>query len=108
MPKITYVEFNGVRHDIDVPVAENVMRGALYHAVPGILGECGGACSCATCRCYVDEAWMSKVGPPASAAERELIASTEDAAAPNVRLSCQIPMTSELDGLIVYLPERQY
>jgi ferredoxin, 2Fe-2S len=108
LPKVTYVEFNGARHVIDVPVDENVMRGALYNDVPGIVGECGGARSCATCRCYVDESWMAKVGGTASDVERDLLLGAEDELKPNARLSCQITMTPELDGLVVHLPERQY
>src|ERR1700731_1029143 len=108
MPKGTYVEANGAKHVIDVPIEENVMRGAVYNDVPGIVGECGGACSCATCRCYVDEAWTAKVGGPASNAERELLKSAEDYRKPNMRLSCQFSMPPELDGLIVRLPEKQY
>ena len=108
MPKVTYIEASGTKHVIDVPLDENVMRGALYSDVPGIVGECGGACSCATCRCYVEEAWVAKVGGPASSAERELIVAAEDELKLNVRLACQITMTSELDGLVVRLPETQY
>jgi len=108
MPKVTYVEANGSRHVIDVPVDEVVMRGALYNGVPGIVGECGGACSCATCRCYVDEAWTAKVGGPASAAERDLLIGADDELKPNARLSCQITMTPEFDGLVVHLPVAQY
>jgi len=108
MPKVTYVQANGTRHPIEVPIDENVMRGALYNDVPGIIGECGGARSCATCRCYVDEAWTEQVGGPASDAERELLMSAEDVLKPNARLSCQIIVTPQLDGLIVHLPERQY
>ena len=108
MPRVTYIEANGAEHVIDVPVDETVMRGALYNGVPGIVGECGGACSCATCRCYVDEAWMAKVGGIASDAERDLLTGAEDVLKPNTRLSCQITMTPELDGLIVRLPEKQF
>ena len=108
MPKVLYVEANGTEHVIDVPVGENVMRGAVYNDVAGIIGECGGAISCATCRCYVDEAWSAKVGGPASSAEQDLLSATEDELKPNARLSCQITMTPELDGLVVRLPEKQY
>jgi 2Fe-2S ferredoxin len=107
MPKVTYVEHNGTPHVFDVPVNENVMRGALYNDVPGIVGECGGACSCATCRCYIDPAWKAKVGGPASDAERDLLEGAEETH-PDARLSCQITMTPELDGLVVHLPEKQY
>ncbi len=108
MPKVTYMEANGTKHVIDVPVEETVMRGALYNSVPGIVGECGGACSCATCRCYVDETWTAKVGGPASDAERDLLEAAEGELKSNTRLSCQITMTPQLDGLIVRLPEKQY
>jgi ferredoxin, 2Fe-2S len=108
MPKVTYIEASGTEHVIDVPIEENVMRGAVYNSVPGIVGECGGACSCATCRCYVDERWMAQVGGPASDAERELLEAAEGKPGPNARLSCQITMTTDLDGLIVRLPEKQY
>ena len=110
MPKVTYIEANGAQHVIDVPLEENVMRGAVYNDVPGIVGECGGAISCATCRCYVDEAWLAKVGGPALGAERDLLEAAEEEGKveTNARLSCQITMTPELDGLIVRLPEKQY
>lgn len=108
MPKVTYIEAHGAKHVIDVPVEETVMRGALYNSVPGIVGECGGACSCATCRCYVDESWSAKVGPPGSDAERDLLEAAEGEVKPNARLSCQITMTPDLDGLVVHLPEKQY
>ena len=108
MAKVTYIEASGAKHVIDVPLEETVMRGALYNNVPGIIGECGGACSCATCRCYVDESWTSKVGAPASDAERDLLEAAEGEVKPNARLSCQITMTPDLDGLIVRLPEKQY
>ena len=109
MPKVTYIEANGAQHVIDVPLEENVMRGAVYNDVPGIVGECGGATSCATCRCYVDEVWLAKVGGPASGAERDLLEAAEEGEVKsNARLSCQITMKPELDGLIVRLPEKQY
>ena len=108
MPAVTYIESNGSRHTVDVPVGENVMRGALYNSVPGIVGECGGALSCATCHCYVDEAWTAKVGGPASREERELLESAAAEVKPNSRLSCQITMTDALSGLVVHTPEKQY
>jgi ferredoxin, 2Fe-2S len=114
MPKVTYIEHDGAAHEVDVPVGENVMRGALYNNVPGIAGECGGALSCATCRCFVDDAWTAKVGGPASHEERELLEAAEvidedlGDVRRNVRLSCQITMTADLDGLVVRLPEKQF
>jgi len=108
MPKVTYIESNGSSHEIDVPNGENVMRGALYNNVEGIVGECGGALSCATCHCYVDEAWASKVGGPSSEAEEELLQQAACEVKPNSRLSCQIEMSDALEGLVVHLPETQY
>lgn len=107
MPKVTYVEFNGTKHVVDVPVGENVMRGAVYNSIEGISGECGGGLSCATCHCYVDDAWTAKVGGPASQREKEMLEFAFAEVRPNSRLSCQIAMTAELDGLIVHLPEKQ-
>lgn len=108
MPKVTYVGFDGTSSTVDVPVGENVMRGALYNGVDGIAGECGGGLSCATCHCYVDDAWTSAVGGPSSQAEEELLESASSEVRPSSRLSCQINMTAELDGLVVRLPETQY
>jgi len=108
MPKVTYVEFDGVQHTVDVRVGENVMRGALYNDIQGIAGECGGACSCATCHCYVDAAWTDKVGGPASEAEVDLLQFTACEANATSRLSCQIIVSEALDGLVVHLPEKQF
>lgn len=108
MPKVHYIEHDGAEHVIDVEVGENVMRGALYNGVDGIVGECGGGLSCATCHCYVDEAWTAKVGGPSSDAEAELLEAAAAEVRPTSRLSCQIEMTDALDGLVVHLPEKQY
>lgn len=108
MPKVTYFEHGGTAHTVDVPAGENVMRGALYNGVEGIIGECGGGLACATCHCYVDEAWIARVGEPASQEEREMLESAATEIKPTSRLSCQIEMTPALDGLIVHLPEKQY
>jgi 2Fe-2S ferredoxin len=108
MPKVTYVSVDGAQSVVDVPTGENVMRGALYNAVDGIVGECGGGLSCATCHCYIDAAWTAAVGGPASQAEEELLESAAAEVKPNSRLSCQIEMTDALDGLIVHMPETQY
>ncbi len=108
MPKVTYVDHAGHSTEADVPVGENVMRGALYNGIDGIVGECGGGLSCATCHCYVDDAWTGKVGGPATDAEKELLEQAATEVKPTSRLSCQIEMTDALDGLVVHLPEAQY
>ena len=108
MPLVTYIAFDGTENQIDVAVGENVMRGALYNDIEGILGECGGGLACATCHCYVDESWAGKVGTPTSQDESDMIDSATSERKATSRLSCQIEMTGELDGLIVRLPESQY
>jgi 2Fe-2S ferredoxin len=108
MPIVTYIEANGAKHAVDVPAGENVMRGAVNNGVEGIVGECGGGLACATCHCYVDDAWAAVVGGPSSADERDMLESAADQVRATSRLSCQIEVTPELDGLVVLLPERQY
>lgn len=104
MPAVTYTDFSGASQT----VGENVMRGALYNGIDGITGECGGACSCATCHCYVDDAWTARVGRPASDAESDLLGAAAADVRPTSRLSCQIVLSDALDGLVVHLPEKQY
>lgn len=107
MPQVTYIAPGGARHTVVVPVGENVMRGALYNGIEGIVGECGGGLACATCHCYVDDAWMDKLEAPAEA-EVQMLESAVCEVKPNSRLSCQIAVTDTLDGLVVDLPEKQY
>ena len=105
MPKITYIEHNGKEHTAEVPVGWTVMEGAVKNRIPGIDADCGGACACATCHVYVDEAWREKVGAP-SPMEEDMLDFGFDVR-PNSRLSCQIKVSDELDGLVVSTPERQ-
>ncbi len=106
MPKITYIEFNGAEHVVDVAEGLSVMEGAVQNLVPGIDGDCGGACACATCHVYVDEAWLAKTGTKEQMEQSMLDFASE--VHENSRLSCQIKVTKELDGLIVHMPEHQY
>jgi 2Fe-2S ferredoxin len=105
MPKITYIDHGGTARTVEAAVGSTVMENAIKNNVPGIVAECGGACSCATCHVHVDEAWKEKVGPP-SAMEEDMLDFAFDVA-PNSRLSCQIKVTDALDGLMVRTPERQ-
>ena len=105
MAKITYIESNGTEHVVDAETGATVMESAIKNAVPGIEAECGGACACATCHVYVDEAWREKVGAP-SPMEEDMLDFGFDGR-PNSRLSCQIKVSDELEGLIVSTPERQ-
>jgi 2Fe-2S ferredoxin len=106
MAKITYIEFGGGEHAVDVRNGLSVMEGAIKNNVPGIDADCGGACACATCHVYVDEAWREKTGS-ASAMEESMLDFAQNVE-PNSRLSCQIRVTDALDGLIVRLPEDQH
>ncbi|MDD3444711.1 MAG: 2Fe-2S iron-sulfur cluster-binding protein [Zavarzinia sp.] len=106
MAKITYIEHNGTRHVIDVKNGLSVMEGAVKNNVPGIDGDCGGACACATCHVYVDEAWRDKVGTPEEL-ETSMLEFAENVAE-NSRLSCQIVVSDALDGLVVTMPESQH
>ncbi len=105
MARITYVEFDGTRHSIEVPPGQSVMEGAVRNGVPGIDADCGGNCACATCHVYVDEAWLGRVEGPLEG-EKSMLDYVQKAK-PNSRLSCQIAVTPELDGLVVSTPERQ-
>ncbi len=106
MPKITYIEHNGKEHVIDVAAGMTVMEGAVKHNVPGIDADCGGACACATCHVYVDETWAAKTGE-SSGMELSMLDFANDVQ-PTSRLSCQIKVTAELDGLVVRLPQSQH
>ena len=105
MPKITYIEHDGSHHTVDAENGSTVMETAVNNDVPGILATCGGSCSCATCHVYVDESWVDKL-PPAELEEEDMLDTAHDLQE-NSRLSCQIKVTEELDGLIVTTPPRQ-
>lgn len=105
MPKITFIENNGTSHEIEAEVGSTVMETAIRNMVPGIEAECGGALACATCHVYVDEAWREKTGS-ASEMEEDMLDFAYDVR-PESRLSCQIKVTEDLDGLVVRVPETQ-
>ncbi|WP_206454046.1 2Fe-2S iron-sulfur cluster-binding protein [Aurantimonas marina] len=105
MTKITFVAPDGTRYDVDAPNGSTAMENAIKNGVPGIEAECGGACACATCHVYVDEAWTEKTGEP-EAMEEDMLDFAYDVR-PNSRLSCQIKIGDELDGLVLTVPERQ-
>ncbi len=106
MAKITYVEHTGEKRELEVANGLTVMEGAVNNLVPGIDADCGGACACATCHVYVDEAWKDKVGEVGDM-EETMLDFVEGREA-NSRLSCQIKITDELDGLVVKTPESQH
>ena len=106
MAKITYIEHDGTEHVIDVKNGLSVMEGAVKNNIPGIDADCGGACACATCHVYVDEAWQGKTGT-SSAMEESMLDFAENVE-PTSRLSCQIKVSDDLDGLVVRMPESQH
>jgi len=105
MVKITYIDKDNTSHTVDAELGSTVMEAAIKNDVPGIEAECGGACACATCHVYVEEAWREKTGAP-SPMEEDMLDFGYDVK-PNSRLSCQIKVTEALDGLVVRVPERQ-
>ncbi|KFZ31665.1 reductase [Pseudidiomarina salinarum] len=106
MPQVIFIDPRGAQFEVDVEVGENVMQAAVDNMIDGILGECGGVLSCATCHCYVDPDWQDKL-PPASEQEEDMLDMVVDPKE-NSRLSCQLEMTEELDGLVVRLPRSQF
>ena len=106
MTKVTMIEHDGRVRDLDLEDGFSLMEGAVKNGVSGIEADCGGACACATCHVYVDEAWIERVGPPSSM-EEEMLEIAASEVTPASRLSCQISMRAEFDGLVVWLPERQ-
>lgn len=105
MAKITYIEFNGVEHAIDVETGLSVMRGAKQNGIPGIDADCGGACQCGTCHIYIDQAWQRRI-EPRTELESAILDFAEEVS-PDSRLACQITVTEALDGLVVRMPESQ-
>ena len=105
MPKITYIKHSGKSHVVEVPNELSVMEGAVQNNIPGITADCGGACACATCHVYVDEKWFDKLKKK-DEAEQDML---DMAFEPNKfsRLSCQISVSNELDGLAVKIPSKQ-
>jgi len=105
MAKITYIGADGTRYEIEAENGSTVMENAIRNGVPGIEAECGGACACATCHVYVADEWREKAGS-ASPMEEDMLDFAYELK-PNSRLSCQITVNDEFDGLVVHIPTRQ-
>ncbi len=105
MPKITYIDNDGAARTVEAEVGSTVMETAVNNDVPGILATCGGSCSCATCHVYVDEEWFDKLPAP-ELEELDMLDTAHDLE-PTSRLSCQIAVSEELNGLTVKTPPRQ-
>lgn len=105
MVKITYVQSDGQRTEVEGDVGASVMETAVKNRIPGIDADCGGACACATCHVYVEQPWDKITGSP-SEMEEDMLDFAYDIR-DNSRLSCQLRITEEMDGLVVHIPEQQ-
>jgi 2Fe-2S ferredoxin len=106
MASITYVTWSGDRVTVDVQPGKTVMEGARDNSIAGIDADCGGACACSTCHVYVDPAWVAKL-PVVSEMESDMLEFAHEPDPDRSRLTCQIVVTEELDGLVVQMPETQ-
>lgn len=106
MARITYVEWNGTRHEIEVRPGMTVMEGARDNGVPGIDADCGGACACSTCHVYVAPEWVDRL-PPKDPMEADMLDFAFQPDPVRSRLTCQLKVTPALDGLVVQMPEKQ-
>jgi 2Fe-2S ferredoxin len=105
MVKITFTDSDDTSRTVEAEIGSTIMETAIKNGIPGIEAECGGACACATCHVYIDESWQAKTGQ-ASPMEEDMLDFGFDVR-PSSRLSCQIKVSQELDGLIVRTPARQ-
>ena len=105
MPTITFIEHDDQSHTVEAEIGATVMETALKNGVTGIVAECGGSCTCATCHVYVDEPWFDKLDPRSADEEYQLDSAFD--VRENSRLSCQIVVSDELDGLVVRTPSYQ-
>ncbi|MFD0979041.1 MULTISPECIES: 2Fe-2S iron-sulfur cluster-binding protein [Tropicimonas] len=106
MPKITYIEHSGKEHVVEVASGLTVMEGARDNGVPGIDADCGGACACSTCHAYIPAEWSERL-PAVEAMEEDMLDFAYETKPGLSRLTCQIKVTDDMDGLVVQLPEKQ-
>ena len=106
MPTIKFIEHSGTKHEIDIPSGLTIMEGATKNKIPGIDADCGGACACATCHVYIDNVWLEKI-PQKEDGEEDMLDFAFEVK-DNSRLSCQVTVNDDLDGLIVNIPEKQF
>ncbi|MFZ5653139.1 MAG: 2Fe-2S iron-sulfur cluster-binding protein [Pseudomonadota bacterium] len=106
MIKVTYIEFNGTERTVEVDEGMSLMEAAVTNLVPGIDGDCGGMCACATCHVFVDPAWIGRLQP--MAAQEDAMLNLAEGRAANSRLACQIKAVPELDGIVVRTPLGQH
>ncbi|MCZ6604586.1 MAG: 2Fe-2S iron-sulfur cluster-binding protein [Alphaproteobacteria bacterium] len=105
MPRLTFIEPDGTRRSVDADNGLSIMETALKNGIKGILGECGGTCCCSTCHCYVPADWIDRL-PPKSEDEADLLDFAWEPKETS-RLTCQITVADEIDGLVLQVPEEQ-
>lgn len=106
MTKVVYIEHNGTEHVVEAEDGKSVMQTAIDNMVPGIVGDCGGCCTCATCHGYIDGSWADRLKPKSE--DENMMLEGALAVEANSRLTCQIVIQPELEGLVVRLPESQF
>ncbi|MGI3166260.1 2Fe-2S iron-sulfur cluster-binding protein [Pseudooceanicola sp. 200-1SW] len=106
MVKVTFIDHDGTQTTLEAAEGDSVMETAIANGIDGIVAECGGSMMCATCHCYVDDAWIERTGTR-SESEDDMLDSAASEVKPTSRLSCQIRLGADLDGLVVHLPEEQ-
>ncbi|MBA1204345.1 2Fe-2S iron-sulfur cluster binding domain-containing protein [Pseudomonas capeferrum] len=106
MPILTFIEHNGTHHQVKGEIGQSVMQAATFASVPGLPADCGGACSCATCHTYVDEAWLDKV-QAAQGMESDMLEYAFERR-DNSRLSCQLIISEDMEGMVLHLPSSQF
>lgn len=106
MPKIIFVDADGTTHEVDAKSGLSIMENAISNDIDGIEAECGGSCMCATCHCFIEEEYAASI-PPMDSDEDEMLGFAAEERRPTSRLSCQVKMTDELDGIVVKLPAEQ-
>lgn len=105
MVQITFIEHDGTNHVVEAELGLTLMQVAIGHGVRGVIAECGGARVCGTCHCHIDEPWLSAAGEPCE--DEQLLIGFSEHHRPNSRLSCQIPISGDIDGIVVRLPPSQ-
>lgn len=106
MPKIIFVDADGTRHEVDAKSGVSIMENAISNNIDGIEAECGGSCMCATCHCFIEEEFAANI-PAMESDEDEMLGFAAEERRATSRLSCQVKMTDELDGIVVNLPAEQ-
>ena len=106
MPKITFVDADGTRHEVEAKAGVSIMENAISNNIDGIEAECGGSCMCATCHCFIEDEYSANI-PAMESDEDEMLGFAAEERRPTSRLSCQVQMTDELDGIVVNLPAEQ-